>query len=82
MSYALSVDWILHIAPGVHAPALQSFGHQAASLSENPLYWYVNKLCGYSQSLSHIGLSYVMNAAIRPQNGSNLYDELLNSNQQ
>ena len=30
----------------------------------------------------HKGLSYVMNAAIRPQNGSNLYDGLLNGNQQ
>ena len=30
----------------------------------------------------HKGLSYVINAAIRPQNGSNLYDELLNGIQQ
>ena len=43
--------------------------------------WFLSLMRCHLQP-HHIGLSYVMNAAIRPQNGSNLYDGLLNGNQQ
>ena len=46
--------------------------------------WYNFTINGLEKNLKDFALrlSYVMNTTIRPQNGSNLYDGLLNGNQQ
>ena len=58
-------------------------------LASNCLKWILiwgnqnrHSFLGLSASWMHIGLFYVTNAAIRLQNGSNLYDELLNGSKQ
>ena len=61
-----------------------SVGFSESQKHKNCLFGFYNphNIFGATFHAMHMGLSYLINAAIGPQNGSNLYDELLNSNQQ